>query len=55
MSDIEVSPAQKDCGIPSKKKRNKEKSKSSVLVNSDDKEGKSIPESLQNEKPASEK
>lgn len=55
MGDVELSPVQKSCEILSKKKRKKEKSKSSVVINSDDGEGNNMPETLQNEKPATDK
>ncbi|AEE75184.1 FKBP-type peptidyl-prolyl cis-trans isomerase domain [Arabidopsis suecica] len=56
LDDAKLSPVQKDCEILSKKKRNKERSKSSaIIIDSDDGEGKNMPESLQNENPVSDK
>lgn len=55
MGDVKLFPVQKGCEILSKKKRNKERSKSSATVNLDDGEGKNMPESLQNEKPDTDK
>ncbi|XP_006297382.2 peptidyl-prolyl cis-trans isomerase FKBP43 [Capsella rubella] len=55
LSDVKFSPVQKGCDILSKKKRKKERSKSSAIINLDDGEGENIPESLQNEKPDTEK
>ncbi|XP_019096164.1 PREDICTED: peptidyl-prolyl cis-trans isomerase FKBP43-like isoform X2 [Camelina sativa] len=54
LADVKLHP-QKECEIVSKKKRNKEKSKSSATVNLGEGEGKNMPESLQNEKPATDK
>ncbi|KAG7581663.1 FKBP-type peptidyl-prolyl cis-trans isomerase domain [Arabidopsis suecica] len=52
LGDVKLSPVQKGCEILSKKKRNKDRSKSSaIIINSDDEEGKNIPGRLQNEKP----
>ncbi|XP_010498880.1 PREDICTED: peptidyl-prolyl cis-trans isomerase FKBP43-like [Camelina sativa] len=55
LGDVKLSPVQKGCKILSKKKRNKERSKSSATINLDDGEEKNMPESLQNEKPATDK
>lgn len=55
MGDVELSPVQKGDESHSKKKSKKKKSKSSVVINSEDGEGKNMTESLQNEKPATDK
>uniref|UniRef100_A0A1J3IRE8 peptidylprolyl isomerase n=1 Tax=Noccaea caerulescens TaxID=107243 RepID=A0A1J3IRE8_NOCCA len=55
LGDVELSPVQKGDESNSKKKSKKKKSKSSAVINSDDGEEKNMTESLQNEKPATDK
>ncbi|KFK32472.1 hypothetical protein AALP_AA6G246700 [Arabis alpina] len=55
MGNVELFPVQKGCEILSKKKKRNKKSKSLVVMDSEDEEGKHMPESLQNEKPTTEK
>ncbi|CAH2051970.1 unnamed protein product [Thlaspi arvense] len=51
----EPSPVKNECETLPKKKQNKEKSKTSVVINLDEGDERHMPESLQNEKQASEK
>ncbi|KFK38592.1 hypothetical protein AALP_AA3G133700 [Arabis alpina] len=55
VGDVELSPVQKDSEILSKKKKKKERSKSSVGSCGDDREGKNMSKIPQNEKPATDK
>ncbi|XP_010464995.1 PREDICTED: peptidyl-prolyl cis-trans isomerase FKBP43-like isoform X2 [Camelina sativa] len=55
LGDVNLSPVLKGCEILSKKKRNKERSKSSATINLDEGEEKNMPKILQNEKPSTDK